>query len=392
MDKKVVISVKNLKKSFKLPRERHTTAKQAFLGLFRKKEIVELEVLRGITFNINEGDFFGIVGKNGSGKSTLLKILAGIYETDSGEISINGKISPFLELGVGFNPELSGWDNIYLNGALLGLSKKEIDNKIDEIIEFSELRDYIDQKLKNYSSGMQVRLAFSVAIHAHAPIILLDEVLAVGDANFQRKCQMKFSEMKEAGRTVVLVTHNMSDVKRYCNRAILIDRGQIASAGSPEEVADTYDELSIRQYESNYKKEDIGNLDLEITKIVVGGKTGRVQYGKNIQVDIYLKNNTKETHPFNCSVAIVNNQVRILDLSTYFENEGGVVGPEGERKITLILNNPKLLPGEYYITVGIFGKNIGPYYHLRENASIVRVAGSKKETGIYFMDHDWDID
>lgn len=247
-NKKVIISVKNLHKTFRLPQEKHTTAKQAFLGLFRGRRFIQQHVLRGISFDVYEGDFFGIVGRNGSGKSTLLKILAGIYTYDSGSVEIKGRVSPFLELGVGFNPELTGWENIYLNGALLGLTKKQIDEKIDEIIDFAELREFIDQKLKNYSSGMQVRLAFAVAIHAHAPIILLDEVLAVGDANFQKKCFDVFGKLKKSGKTIVFVTHNMNYVKEFCNRAILLNEGKIAKYGPSHLVADRYENINLNYF------------------------------------------------------------------------------------------------------------------------------------------------
>jgi ABC-2 type transport system ATP-binding protein len=246
VEKRVAISAQNISKSFRLPHERTTTLKQVALGIFSKKTYTEYQVLKDISFEVNEGDFFGIVGRNGCGKSTLLKILAGIYLPDKGKISINGKISPFLELGVGFDPELTGYENIYLNGAILGLSKKEITAKLDEIIDFSELREFMDQKLKNYSSGMQLRLAFSVAIHAQAPIILLDEVLAVGDANFQAKCEAVFEELKKERRTIVFVSHSMSLVTKFCNRAILIEKGEIISSGDPEKVAELYEKVNIK--------------------------------------------------------------------------------------------------------------------------------------------------
>ena len=189
IDKKPVIEVKNISKHFKLPHERKNSLKQHFVGLFSKKLGYEkFEALKNINFTVNEGDFFGIVGRNGSGKSTLLKIISGIYQPNSGSVKIHGTLTPFIELGIGFNPELTGRENVYLNGSILGLTKKEIDSLYSEIVEFAELERFMDQKLKNYSSGMQVRLAFSIAIRAQNDILLLDEVFAVGDANFQMKC------------------------------------------------------------------------------------------------------------------------------------------------------------------------------------------------------------
>lgn len=238
-----VIKVKNIHKSFKLPTERSWGLKQAIFNRLRGvKGYNEYRVLKGISFEVNKGDFLGIVGRNGSGKSTLLKILAGIYHPEKGSVKINGSLVPFIELGVGFNHELTGRENIYLNGALLGFSNKEMDEMYEEIVEFAELKDFMDQKLKNYSSGMQVRLAFSIAIRARGDILILDEVLAVGDAAFQKKCNDYFESLK-GEQTVILVTHSMENVRKFCNRAILIENGKILKEGAPEKVAKAYQEL-----------------------------------------------------------------------------------------------------------------------------------------------------
>ncbi len=242
----VVISVKNLHKSFKLPTERAWGLKQAIFNQIRGvKGFTEQKVLRGLDFEIKKGEFVGIVGRNGSGKSTLLKILAGVYYPGKGKIVINGNLVPFIELGVGFNPELTGRENVYMNGALLGFSNKEMDAMYDDIWKFAELGQFQDQKLKNYSSGMQVRLAFSIAIRARGDILLLDEVLAVGDAAFQKKCNDYFASLKDKKQTVVLVTHSMDNVKKFCNRAILIDGGKILEDGDPKKVADDYTKMLL---------------------------------------------------------------------------------------------------------------------------------------------------
>ena len=240
----IAISVKNLHKSFKLPTEQAFGLKQAIFNRLRGiKGYREQKVLKGLDFEIKKGDFVGIVGRNGSGKSTLLKILAGIYYPEKGEITVNGTLVPFIELGVGFNPELTGRENVYMNGALLGFSNEEMDAMYDGIWEFAELKDFQDQKLKNYSSGMQVRLAFSIAIRARGDILLLDEVLAVGDAAFQQKCNNYFAELKNHKQTVILVTHSMENVRKFCNRAILIENGKITKDGDPVKVADAYIKL-----------------------------------------------------------------------------------------------------------------------------------------------------
>lgn len=243
MENDIAISVKNLHKSFKLPTERAWGLKQAIFNRIKGiKGYKEQKVLNGISFNIKKGEFVGIVGRNGSGKSTLLKTIAKIYTPEKGTVKLNGNLIPFIELGVGFNMDLTGRENIYLNGALLGFSNKEIDTMYHEIVHFAELDDFMDQKLKNYSSGMQVRLAFSIAIRAKGDILLLDEVLAVGDAAFQQKCEDYFNSL-HGNQTVVLVTHNMENVVKYCDRAILIEKGKVKLDGDPEKIAEAYENL-----------------------------------------------------------------------------------------------------------------------------------------------------
>ena len=242
-DAPIAISIKNLHKSFRLPTERAWGLKQAIFNRLKGvKGYKEQKVLNGISFDIHQNEFVGIIGRNGSGKSTLLKTLAKIYFPEKGSVEVNGQLVPFIELGVGFNPELSGRENVYLNGALLGFSNKEMDAMYDEIVDFAELREFMDQKLKNYSSGMQVRLAFSIAIRAKGDILLLDEVLAVGDAAFQQKCADYFSSIKNR-QTIVLVTHSMASVTKYCTRAILIENGKVALDGDPSAVAKAYQNL-----------------------------------------------------------------------------------------------------------------------------------------------------
>lgn len=259
------IVVKNLKKSFSIPLEASSGIKQKLINALKgRKGYREFTPLDSISFTVKKGEFYGIVGKNGSGKSTLLKTLAGIYSPQAGSVATKGTLVPFIELGVGFNPELSGRENVYLNGALLGFSHAEVDTMYEEIVEFAELEDFMEERLKNYSSGMQVRLAFSIAIKAHGDILLLDEVLAVGDAAFQQKCYDYFETLRQEKQTVVLVTHDMSAVKRFCSKAMIISEGKIEKIGTPEEIAEIYTEKNIEQKKETKKEKRKDLFEYEI--------------------------------------------------------------------------------------------------------------------------------
>ena len=234
-----VVRVSRLSKRFRLFHERHQSLKQSLLNM-RRANYEDFWALKDITFDVTEGETFGIVGHNGSGKSTLLKCLTGILEPDKGSVSVNGSISALLELGAGFHPELSGRENVFLNAAILGVSRRHIEERFDEIVAFSGLEQFIDTPVKNYSSGMFVRLGFAVAINVDPDVLIIDEVLAVGDAEFQSKCSDKISEFRERGKTIVLVTHAMPDVIRLCSRAAWIDHGQLRALGSPFEITEAY--------------------------------------------------------------------------------------------------------------------------------------------------------
>ena len=235
------ITVKNLSKTFRLPGERRGTLRERLMKLHQRNERKARRTLDDISFEIQQGEFFGIIGRNGSGKSTLLKILAGIYQPDKGShIEIHGRIAPMLELGVGFNPELTGRENVYLSATILGLTRAEIDTRYEEIVRFAELENFMELQVKHYSSGMSVKLAFSVATQIDAPIMLLDEVLAVGDFVFQEKCFCYFEECKKRGKTIILVTHDAKSMERFADRALLIQESKVEMIGAPQEVLKAY--------------------------------------------------------------------------------------------------------------------------------------------------------
>jgi ABC-2 type transport system ATP-binding protein len=250
----IAIRAENVSKTFKLPHEKSSSIKSSVINFYKRDKSYELQnALDNVSFEVKDGEFFGIVGRNGSGKSTLLKLLAGIYSPSKGGIQVNGRLTPFIELGVGFNAELTGRENVFLNGALLGFNRSEMSSMYDDIVDFAEIEKFMDQKLKNYSSGMQVRLAFSIAIRARSDILLVDEVLAVGDANFQAKCFEYFRTLKQQKRTVVFVSHDRGAVQEFCSRAVLLESGSVVSIGEPKKIFEAYDEINLQRLED--KKE-----------------------------------------------------------------------------------------------------------------------------------------
>jgi ABC-type polysaccharide/polyol phosphate transport system ATPase subunit len=234
------IEVSGVSKTFLIPHEQRARLKEYFAQPFKRMTYERNEALNDVTFEVAAGEFFGIVGPNGSGKSTLLKVLAGIYRADTGTVRVAGKLSPFIELGVGFNPEFSARTNVEISGMLIGLTRRELAERFDSIIEFAGLERFVDQQLKNYSSGMLARLAYSVAIQVPFDILLLDEALAVGDADFQQKCFETFEQMRAEGKTVVFVSHDLSAITRFCDRALLLNGGRITASGDVDEVIATY--------------------------------------------------------------------------------------------------------------------------------------------------------
>lgn len=270
----VAVKVVKLGKTFRLPHEKQSSLKSTVIN-FRKRGYELQKALDNVTLEIKKGEFFAIIGRNGSGKSTLLKLLAGIYMPSKGEVKINGSLTPFIELGVGFNPELTGRENVYLNGALLGFNRKQMRAMYEDIVKFAELERFMDQRLKNYSSGMQVRLAFSIAIRAQSDILLIDEVLAVGDAAFQNKCLKYFETVKQKGKTVVLVTHDMSNVRNLCNRAALITNGKLEYVGDTSYAAELYDKQNASGVLNDEKTTvNLGDAEIESIKLKNNKKEG----------------------------------------------------------------------------------------------------------------------
>jgi len=295
------ISVEGVYKDFKLPHEKVGSVKNIFTNfthaISASRTYAKQHALKDVSLEIEQGEFFGIVGRNGSGKSTLLKIIAGIYQPTKGKVQVRGKLVPFIELGVGFNPELTGRDNIYLNGALLGFDRKEIDEMYNDIVTFAEQEQFMDQKLKNYSSGMQVRLAFSMAVRAKADILLIDEVLAVGDADFQRKCFNYFNKLRKEKITVVFVSHNMDAIREYCDRAMLIENSKVVEIGSTDSVSEKYLRLFMEDDNHTEELSSTGAQDRWGDQKISIETVRAVSRGGNIYISVSIRANQKFDRP-----------------------------------------------------------------------------------------------
>lgn len=352
----IAIRVSGVHKSFRLPNEKNNSLKTAIVN-FRnhKRGYTEQKVLRGVSFDVEKGDFFGIVGRNGSGKSTLLKIISDIYKPTRGSVVINGSLTPFIELGVGFNQDLTGRENVFLNGALLGFSQKEVEAMYDDIVKFAELEKFMDQKLKNYSSGMQVRLAFSVAIQARSDILVLDEVLAVGDEAFQRKCDNYFNSIKkDKSKTVVLVTHSMDAVRRFCNKAVLVVDGEVAESGNPDKVANAYSDIFIKEARQQNENDDTSKDDFnwpitvkEITAFQNGKKTNTIAFKEDFSIEIDIKSPSVYSKAV-CAIDIVDAAGRVM-LNTSTREIKNKIKINHNTRISIDIENI-FSEGEYYIS------------------------------------------
>jgi ABC-2 type transport system ATP-binding protein len=381
----IAIKVDGVHKTFKLPHEKNTSIKSAAVNFYQRNKTYEKQhVLKDVSFEIKKGEFFGIVGRNGSGKSTLLKLLAGIYTPDSGDIQVNGKLTPFIELGVGFNPELTGRENVYLNGALLGFNRKEMDAMYEDIVSFAELERFMDQKLKNYSSGMQVRLAFSIAIRAETEILLIDEVLAVGDAAFQQKCYEYFDKLKENRKTIILVTHEMGAVRQFCDRAIFIADGEIKQIGSPDAISHTYERANFAQDKAQETDEE-GPISVRIL-----GEQGRdktnFEYANDVLVQVSWSPQT--------NVGIVGIVMYKGTEPVFATNTIGQNCDFGSHKVTLRV---KALVGDgrYKVSATLFGKNRHETIATSKNYPVLVYghpkAGKHNEEwqGISYLENEW---
>jgi ABC-2 type transport system ATP-binding protein len=352
----VVIEARGVSKTFRIPDRRIDSFKERATQPFARRTYRELHALRDMSFDVHDGEFFGIVGRNGSGKSTLLKIMASIYRADAGRIRMAGRLAPFIELGVGFNPELTSRENVTLNAVLMGLSRQQARRKLDAVLDFAELRDFADLKLKNYSSGMMVRLAFAVMVEADADVMLIDEVLAVGDAAFAQKCMDVFRARREAGKTVVLVTHDMATVQSFCDRAMLIHDGETRYLGDPEEAALRYFRLNFGGGEAPSEHGAVPDVNARLIDAWLENRYGErienVEQGEPIGFNVIVEARHDLVRPvfgFHFLTAdglTVFGFTRTLQLA---EGEPDVLRAGQRVRITGTIEN-RLNPGRYYVS------------------------------------------
>ena len=419
MTKDVVINVKDVKKSFKIYSDKGHTLKERLLFFKQRNSYTRHEVLKGVTLEIKKGEVVGLVGHNGCGKSTLLKLMTKIIYPDKGKIEINGKISSLLELGAGFHPDMTGRENIYTNASIFGLTKKEIDARLDDIINFSELEEFIDSPVRTYSSGMYMRLAFSVAINVDADILLIDEILAVGDARFQAKCFNKMLELKKREITIVIVSHDLGSIERLCNRAIWIENGKIKDEGIPHDIVAEYlddimskDEskkIKVQSNENNQKnskekteeriiekkenkkdKNRTGNKDVEIIGIKLLNEKDEISDTYNsedkLKIQVKYKRNNDELKDSVFGFGIFRNDgLNCYGTNTFIDNFGKIK-IQDEGIVEVIIDQIQLLEGKYYLDIAFHDEYGKPYDYIRKIKKF-SIYSILKDAGIFRIKH-----
>jgi ABC-type polysaccharide/polyol phosphate transport system ATPase subunit len=392
------VVVDGVTKTFRLPRHQFSTLKERVLHVGRANPYDDFHALRDVSVEIKRGEFFGIVGRNGSGKSTLLKCLAGIYRPNGGSVDVRGRLSPFIELGVGFNPDLAALDNVLINSVMMGMSRKEARKRFDDVIAFAELEEFVDLKLKNYSSGMSVRLGFATAIQAHADVLLVDEVLAVGDAAFQQKCFEEFQRLKDEGRTIVFVTHDMGAVERFCDRAMLIERGDVMTIGKPREIARAYNELNFGRLVHEASDEDRygDQSECEITDAWIehdGEPASDIAQGDHLTIAVAATFHRRVEHPiFGLSLR---NDVghTVFTTTTEWQHVETPVYEAGDRVVVRVGVDAYFGAGLYKLTPSVALSGLGANaLDLREDLVSFYVHATRTSGGLVDLPHDFRIE
>lgn len=406
------IEVKDVYKKYKVFYDKSYSLKEKIL--FRNRNRYELRnVLNGISFEVKKGEAIGLIGKNGCGKSTTLKLLTKILYQDKGTINIAGRVSSLIELGAGFHPDMSGRENIYTNASIFGLAKREIDNRINDIITFSELDSYIDNPVRTYSSGMYMRLAFAVAVNVDADVLLIDEILAVGDISFQKKCFDKIKEIKQAGTTIVIVSHSLSQIEEICERSIWIEDGSIKEIGDPKLIHEHYQNSmeekrlvklrKIKNDEENINSEVAGfcnplsirngNHEIEFVDVYLeddrGIKASDFKIGQDIIIKIKYKSKKNNLYGnFSFGISRIDG-VCCFSTNTILEN-GQLINVQEQGILSVRLSNCRLLDGKYLLNIAVIS-DIGTVYDEIQRVLFFQIYSSKGEIGIYRMNNIWEV-
>ena len=390
------IEIKNLNKTFKKHSNIKHTLRSLFTSFFNQGRVEKFHVLSDISFSVDSGDFFGIIGLNGSGKSTLLKLIANIYAPDKGSyLKVTGKVVPFLELGVGFNMELTGRENVYLNGTLLGMRKKYLDKIFDEIVDFADLHEFIDEPVKNYSSGMIVRLAFSIAIQADADIYILDEILAVGDGLFQQKSKDMIAKIIDAGKTVLFVSHDLGSIKNYCNKVAWIEKGKLKFVGDVETGTSLYyqdmvnkEKNEISDSQKRIDELGTGEVTIEKTDAYFDVNKRELRLSANIKINDSYKNT-----PINVDFGVFSEDWKLI--YAFRSSDGGSPFPDGIKTAEAVVKDFSLLAGKYYLNVAVYNDDNSNPYHWKRHSSVFLVENPTqikkfKYTGFVYFKHQID--
>jgi ABC-type polysaccharide/polyol phosphate transport system ATPase subunit len=388
------IIVDDVSKTFRIPREPAFTIKERVLHPVRHREYDELRALRDVGFEINQGEFFGIAGRNGSGKSTLMKCIAGSYKADSGSIRVRGRVAAFIELGVGFNPDLTARENVVINAVMLGLTPAQARERFDAAIEFAELEDFVDLKLKNYSSGMQVRLAFAVLVQLDADILLIDEVLAVGDAAFQQKCIDTLNRMHDEGRTIVLVTHDMNAVEQFCDRAVLFEEGAMIALGDPQRISHNYTQINFDRARAlaEVERPRYGNGDVQVQAAWFADADGQAaEMLEQLQpCSFHMRIAVRRDVPaasFGVSITDAQNRNVFTTSTTYMGQRTGPLAAGEELELTVRFDN-RFAPGRYFATPLVASESDAQLMDLREQFATVVVTGQRRSGGLVDLQHE----
>jgi ABC-type polysaccharide/polyol phosphate transport system ATPase subunit len=395
----IAIEVRGVQKSFRVPTHRISRLKERLVTPFSRTEFRDLQALRDVSFDIHRGEFFGILGRNGSGKSTLLKVMASIYRADAGTVRIAGTVAPFIELGVGFDMDLSARENVVLNGVMMGLTPRDARKSLDAVVEFAELEEFVDMKLKNYSSGMLVRLAFSVMIQADTDILLIDEVLAVGDAAFQQKCADEFHRMRDSGKTIVLVTHDTGAVEEYCHRAMLLSNGDVVQVGDPGEVARRYLRVNFEQLHEEAELASLAATDVKLLDVWIEDQRGERVTGveQGTQIRIRASVEALRRVPGAQFGFIVGNSdgVNVHEFMTTLPESQGTNGDlvPGERATVRVNVQNLLAPGRYYLHFGVSrNRNSRDVVLYTPHVLGFVIFGDRKSGGIVAADHEMSVE